>query len=150
MVDVPRTPVRPRVDSRRAGWAGSVETNDAAHGGCTGTDAPASPRILLIGELDARAAEDLLDRCRLLAPGSTGRVVIDMSAVRACDPDGLGALLALHVGDAGPGLVIEGARWSQFFGLLLAAPLEDLGRVRQQVRQLVWDARRDRGVRAVT
>jgi hypothetical protein len=39
-------------------------------------------------------------------------------------------------------------RWSQFFGLLVESPLEDVGRVRQQVRQLVWDARRNRRARA--
>jgi len=76
--------------------------------------------------------------------------VIDVSGVRACDADGLGVLLALYSGDAGPGVVIDGARWSQFFGLLVEAPLEDVGRVRQQVRQLVWDARRDRRSRLGT
>jgi hypothetical protein len=103
-----------------------------------------SARIVLDGDLDARAAEDLLEHCRRRAPGSTSETVVDVSAVGACDADGLGVLLALYSGDAGPGLVLHGVRWSQFFGLLVESPLEDVGRVRQQVRQLVWDARRNR------
>lgn len=119
------------------GWAGAlVESNEAAGG--------RAMRIVLVGELDARAARDLLERCRLRTPGATAGIVIDVSGVHACDADGLGVLLALYSGDAGPGLVIDGVRWSQFFGLLVEAPLEDVGRVRQQVRQLVWDARRNR------
>ena len=123
------------------GWAGAlVETNDAA-GGAAGAQAT---RIELVGELDARVGKDLLEHCRRRAPGSTPEIVVDVSAVRACDADGLGVLLALYSGDAGPGLVIHGVRWSQFFGLLVESPLEDVGQVRQQVRQLVWDARRNR------
>jgi ABC-type transporter Mla MlaB component len=117
------------------GWAG-LETNDAAR--------RASTRIVLDGDLGAREADDLLEHCRRRSPAEATRIVVDVSAVRACDADGLGALLALYSGDAGPGVVIDGARWSQFFGLLVDSPLEDVGRVRQQVRQLVWDARRNR------
>jgi hypothetical protein len=117
------------------GWAG-LETNDAAR--------RASSRIVLDGDLGARAAEDLLEHCRRRPRGEATEIVVDVSAVRACDADGLGVLLALYSGDAGPGLVLHGVRWSQFFGLLVDSPLEDVGQVRQQVRQLVWDARRNR------
>lgn len=138
-MDVPRTLARPRVARSVWGWAG-LEKDDAA---CRG-----STRIVLEGDLDARAAAELLEqlpeRGRRHCPGPAAEVVVDVGAVRTCDGDGLGVLLALYSGDAGPGVVIHGVRWSQFFGVLVDAPLEDVGWVRQQVRQLVWDARRDR------
>ncbi|WP_433782064.1 STAS domain-containing protein [Actinomycetospora sp. CA-101289] len=113
-----------------------METDDATRRGST--------RIVLDGDLDARAAADLLEHCRRRDPEPAAEVVVDVGAVRTCDADGLRVLLALYSGDAGPGVVLHGVRWSQFFGLLVEAPLQDVGWVRQQVRQLVWDARRDR------
>lgn len=101
-------------------------------------------RIVLVGDLGAAGADELLGHCALLRSESGTEIVVDMSAVRACDQAGLDALLALHLGQAVAGLVVAGARWSQFFDLLIEIPPADLNRVCDLVRRLVPDTRRTR------
>ncbi len=100
--------------------------------------------IVLVGELQIRAATELAEHCADLRRQADVTITLDMSAVRSCDAAGLDVLETLHAGAAGPELVILGVRWSQFFGVLAEAPLEDLGAVCHRIRQLVWNARRVR------
>ncbi|HEY2193310.1 MAG TPA: STAS domain-containing protein [Actinomycetospora sp.] len=102
--------------------------------------------VVLAGELRGWAVADLAEHCAVLRQEPHAQIVLDMGGVHACDAAGLEVLIALHAGDGGADLVIRGARWSQFFDVLRQTPLEDLGGVCHQVRQLVWSARRVRRI----
>jgi ABC-type transporter Mla MlaB component len=93
--------------------------------------------ILLAGSVDAGTVGELLDHSRREAEQGRRRLVIDMSAVRRCDHDGLAGLEELVEGWCGLPVQVINARWSQFLPALLAADVECLTAERERVRALV-------------
>jgi ABC-type transporter Mla MlaB component len=101
-----------------------------------------SPRkLILTGKLDKAEIANLTDYCNRLYEDGQASISLDIAAVTDCHEAGLAGLLALVGG--GSGIIdvqVEGARWSQFMVVLSQAPIADVQRLSDSVRQLVHPA----------
>lgn len=98
-----------------------------------------SPRkLILTGQLDTPEIRSLTDYCNRLHQTGQMRILLDVASVSDCSEAGLYGLLALT--NRGPGDVnvsVEGAHWAQFMSMLSRAPIADVRRLFDRVRQLI-------------
>jgi ABC-type transporter Mla MlaB component len=101
-----------------------------------------SPRkLILTGKLDTSEIASLTDYCNRLHEDGQASISLDIAAVTDCHEAGLAGLLALVGGGSGMlSVQVEGAHWSQFMVALSQAPIADLQRLCDSVRQLVHPA----------
>ncbi|GAA4852555.1 hypothetical protein GCM10023201_52010 [Actinomycetospora corticicola] len=98
---------------------------------------PTPRRLVLAGGLDIREMSNLTEyRGRLHSTGVRA-LELDLSAVTSCDRHGLEGLLALAERGDGLVVVVTGARWRHFIGMLGAADVREVRRLHAAARTLV-------------
>lgn len=98
-------------------------------------------KLILTGKLDTAEINSLIDYCNRLHQSGQVSVSLDMAGVTDCHAAGLAGLVALVDGRSDRLRVqVEGAHWSQFMVVLSQAPIGDVQRLCDSVRQLVHPA----------
>lgn len=102
-------------------------------------------RLILTGKLDTPEVDRLADYCKRLHQDGQKRLELNLDHVTDCSETGLYGLLALTEGGPEQAEVrIEGAHWGQFMIMLTRAPVTDVQRLCDGVRQLVRPASQPR------